>query len=331
MLFSIEDTFWVRINLEKLMPILPQKLKKGDTIGIISPAGAVKDEKSWDFAKKYFENKGYKVKIAFHADNKNSYLAGKDADRLSDLINFFKDDEIKAIICSRGGYGTFRLLEKIDWEIIKNNPKIFVGYSDITALLNNFVEKSGIVAFHGPLALSDFGVEEINKYTEENFQKIIEGKAEIPYKFENKLNYECIIAGKTQGELLGGNLTILCGLLGTPYFPELQGKILLLEDIGEPLYKIDRMLMQLKLAGIFEKVSGILFAEFTSIIEAETAGVNKLTPVDIIKELTKGLNIPIGYGFNASHGKQKATLPLGVKYSFDSCDFKLEIIENYLT
>lgn len=313
------------------MPVLPQKLKKGDTIGIISPAGIVKDQKLWESTKKYFETKGYKVKIAPHAGDKNAYLAGKDENRFSDLMNFFTDDEIKAIICSRGGYGTFRLLEKIDWEIIRKNPKIFVGYSDITALLNNFVEKAGMIAFHGPLALSDFGVEEINRYTEENFWKILEGNTEIPYCFENPLNYECIIAGKTQGKLMGGNLAILCGLLSTPYFPDLSGKILLLEDIGEPLYKIDRMLIQLKLAGVFEKVSGILFAEFTSIVESENPDVNKLTPVDIIKELTEGLNIPIGYGFAASHSAQKATLPLGVRYNFDSADFRLEIIENYLS
>ena len=312
------------------MPILPKKLNPGDTIGIISPAGAVKDKNLWESTIKYFENKGYKVKIAPHAGDKKAYLAGKDQDRLSDLINFFIDDEIKAIICSRGGYGTFRLLEKIDWEIIRKNPKIFVGYSDITALLNNFVEKSGIIAFHGPLALSDFGEREVNKYTEENFWKIIEGNAEIPYNFEKSLNYECIISGKAQGELMGGNLAVLCGLLGTPYFPDLKGKILLLEDIGEPLYKIDRMLMQLKLPGIFEKVSGILFGEFTSVVESDNPEVNLLTPVDVIKELTEGLNIPVGYGFASSHSAQKATLPLGARYNFDSCDFRLEIIENYL-
>lgn len=312
------------------MPILPEKLKKDDTIGIISPAGAVKDNKLWEFTIKYFENQGYKVKIAPHAGDKNAYLAGKDEDRLFDLINFFKDDEIKAIICSRGGYGTFRLLEKIDWEIIKQNPKIFVGYSDITALLNNFVEKSGLVCFHGPLALSDFGGEEINKFTEENFWQILEGHIEIPYSFKNPINYECIIPGKVESVLMGGNLAILCGLLGTPYFPNLEEKILFLEDVGEPLYKIDRMLMQLKLAGVFEKVSGILFGEFTSIIDSDNTEVNKLRSVNIIKELTDGLKIPVGYGFSASHAVQKTTLPLGVKYNFDSCDFSLKLVENYI-
>lgn len=312
------------------MPILPQKLKKGDTIGIISPAGAVKESNLWETTVKYFENKGYKIKIAPHAGDRSTYLAGKDSDRLSDLMEFFKDEEIKAIICSRGGYGTFRLLEKINLEVVRQNPKIFVGYSDITALLNNFVEKSGIVTFHGALALSDFGIKQVNKYTEENFWKILEGKAEIPYKYENPISYTCINPGSVQGVLMGGNLAVLCGLLGTPYFPSFQNKILLIEDIGEPLYKIDRMLMQLKLAGVFKKVSGLLFGEFTSIIESDNPEVNKLTPVDIVKELTEGLNIPIGYGFSASHGAHKATLPLGVKYSFDSSNFKLEILEDYL-
>lgn len=299
------------------MSILPKKLNKGDTIGIISPAGAVKEPAMLEIAVKYFENKGYKIKLAPHICDKNNYLAGKDEDRLSDLINFFRDEEIKAIICSRGGYGVFRLLEKIDWSIIKNNPKIFVGYSDITALLNNFVEKSGLVCFHGPLAISDFGTETINPYTEKVFWEVLEGNLS---SFENPVNYECIIKGQTEGVLAGGNLSILCGLLGTPYFPDLKNKILLIEDVGEPLYKIDRMLMQLKLAGVFEQVAGILFAEFSG-----------LEPVDTIKELTKGLNIPVGYGFAASHSTQKATLPLGINYCFNSCDFGLGITGNYIS
>lgn len=302
------------------MPILPNNLNKGDTIGIISPAGALKENNMLQAAVKYFENKGYKIKLARHVAEKKDYLAGEDKDRLFDFINMFEDSEVKAIICSRGGYGTFRLLENIDWNIIKNNPKIFVGYSDITALLNNFVEKSGLICFHGPLAASDFGIEEVNPYTEDTFWKILERKAQIPCSLENPVNYECVISGQAEGILMGGNLSILCGLLGTPYFPNLTGKILLLEDVGEPLYKIDRMLMQLKLAGIFEQVAGILFAEFS-----------ELTPVNLIKELTEGLNIPVGYGFAAAHGNQKATLPLGVRYNFNSADFKLEIAENYLS
>lgn len=313
------------MNENKL--IKPARLKPGDTIGIISPAGSVKEGSSWEETIRYFENRGYKVKIAPHAKDRNEYLAGFDQDRLSDLISFFKDDEISAIICSRGGYGVFRLLSGIDWNVIRENPKIFVGYSDITALLNNIVNKSGLVAFHGPLALSDFGVNDVNKYTEKTFFEVLEGRISIPYAYKNPIEYECINSGKTEGILAGGNLAILTGLLGTPYFPNLKNKILLLEDIGEPLYKIDRMLMQLKLAGVFNQVSGILFGEFTCIPESDNPEISKLSVIEIIKELTQDLSIPVGFGFPAGHGGFKATIPLGVKYFFDAETGKLTLLD----
>lgn len=310
--------------------ILPQKLNPGDTIGIISPAGAVKKEADWDKVKSFFAQKGYKVKISSHSKDKKAYLAGEDSNRLQDLMDFFRDDEVKAIMCSRGGYGTYRLLENIEYEVIRQNPKIFVGYSDITALLCNFLEKSNLVTFHGPLALSDFGVDVVDEYTKNNFFEILEGKANISYSYSNPLNYECINAGEAEGVLIGGNLTVLCGLLGTPYFPDLTGKILLLEDVAEPLYKIDRMLTQLKLAGVFNRISALLFGEFTSIPESSDPDIDKLTSADVIKDILGEVNIPVGIGFPASHGKIKATLPVGVRYYFNSQDFKLEIREKYL-
>ncbi|OGI01442.1 MAG: hypothetical protein A2Y25_06295 [Candidatus Melainabacteria bacterium GWF2_37_15] len=289
-----------------------KKLYKGDTIGIISPSGAVKEIELFNNAVKYFESKGFKVKTAPHALDKNDYLAGNDTDRLNDLVIFFNDPEIKAIFCSRGGYGAFRILDKIP----TLPPKIFVGYSDITALLYNF----NFVTFHGPLAVSDFGKENINTYTEDIFWKILENNVEIPYSFPNPYEYHCIKPGTTEGILIGGNLSIICGLLGTPYSLNFDNKILLIEDVCEPLYKIDRMLAQLRLAGVFNKLAGVLFAEFTD--------VNAL---ELITEYSKDLNIPIGYGFPAGHSEQKATLPLGVKYLFDSENFKLALTEDYLT
>ncbi|EKE03188.1 MAG: hypothetical protein ACD_20C00234G0010 [uncultured bacterium] len=310
--------------------IKPDKLTPGDTIGIISPAGAVKEARLWLPAIGYLEKKGYKVKVAPHAQDQKAYLAGKDEDRVTDLINFFKDPDIKAIICSRGGYGTFRFLQNIDFEIIKNNPKIFVGYSDITTLLWAFMQRSGLVTFHGPLALSDFGTGKVNSYTESSFFDVLEGKAEIPHIYQNPVNYECLNPGDTDGALFAGNLAIITGLLGTPYFPDLTDKILLLEDIGEPLYKIDRMLMQLKLAGVFDQIAGLLFGEFTQIVKSDNTEINHLSVIDVIKEITNDLDIPIGYGFPASHGDFKATLPLGVDYYFNSDKFNLVLNEKYL-
>lgn len=290
------------------MKTKPEKLNPGDTIGIISPSGAVKENEQFNRAVKYFEEQGYKVKVAPHALDKINYLAGNDADRLEDLIRFFNDPEIKAILCSRGGYGMHRILDKIP----DLPPKIFVGFSDITALLNNL----NFVTFHGPLVASDFGKDKIDGYTEDIFWKILTGSVEIPYSFPNVYQYHCINPGIAEGELIGGNLSIICGLLGTPYSLDFRGKVLILEDVSEPLYKIDRMLAQLRLAGVFEKVKGILFAEFTD--------VNAL---ELITEFCKDLNLPVGYGFPAGHSENKATLPIGVKYMFDAGAFRLQLVE----
>ncbi|MDD3149892.1 MAG: LD-carboxypeptidase [Candidatus Gastranaerophilales bacterium] len=300
----------------------PLSLKKGDTIGVVSPAGAVKENYQIQLknAVNFFERKGYKIKIAPHAFDKSNYLAGKDENRLNDLMNFFVDEKIKAIMCTRGGYGTYRLLNKIDYEIIKNNPKIFIGYSDITALHCAFYKYANLQTFHGPLFLSDFGNEENDEYTVNNFFEILEGKIEYPYNYENPVEYTCINEGTVTGELFGGNLTVLTGLLGTPYFPNLKNKILLLEDVAEPCYKIDRMLTQLSLAGILKDIKGILFSQFTRMEDKEI-----LFPT--LKNMAENLKIPVGYGFCASHDKTKATLPLNAKYYFNSSDFELKLLK----
>jgi len=302
--------------------IKPNRLQKGDTIGIISPAGAVKDDYRQNVAD-FFEGRGYKVKFAPNAMNQLDYLAGSDGERLSDLINFFQDSSINAIICTRGGYGTLRLLAKIAPEIISSNPKIFVGFSDITALHVLFNKRANLVTFHGPLAMFDFG-QFFNEYTIDNFFEILEGRAKIPFTYQNPGNYTCINSGEAQGRLTGGNLAVICALMGTEYAPDFKGKILLLEDIAEPLYKIDRMLHQLKLARVFEQVAGVIFGDFTRLDE----GYDKL--VQLITEVVQEYKIPVGIGFPAGHEKIKATLPLGVEYRFNSKSGELTIIEEYI-
>ena len=310
--------------------IKPKKLQKGDTIGIISPAGVVYNNNNWDSAISFFEKRGYKVKISSHSKDRHYYLAGKDQHRAQDLTEFFEDRDVKAILCSRGGYGTYRILDLINYKKIEQNPKIFVGYSDITALLLAFYQKADLLTFHGPLFLSDFGKKELNGHTIQNFFEILEGKASIPYLFKNPLEYKCIKSGEAKGGLISANLSVLCGLLGSPYFPDLKGKILLLEDVGEKLYKIDRMILQLKLSGVFNQISGLLFGEFTSMVKTNTEEIDKLEPIDLIKDLTKENNIPVGYGFSSGHGEFKSTLPVNVNCYFNSSNFTLEILEPYL-
>lgn len=306
--------------------IKPKKLNKGDTIGIVSPAGAVQSD-NWEVMQNSIEGMGFRVKIAPHAKDKKDYLAGEDSDRLSDLIALFRDDEVSAIICARGGYGTHRLLENIDYSVIRDNPKIFVGYSDITALHSAFLNHAGLVTFHGPLAISDFGSEQKDDYTINNFLEIAQGRVELPYDYVNQRNYTLINSGKCRGKLFCANLAMLCSLSGTPYFPDLKDYILVLEDIAEPLYKIDRMLMQLKLSGVLGQLKGLLFADFT--LDDKDTFNNDF--IRLVHELLGDLPIPIGYGFNAGHERTKATLPLGVKYEFCADEGILSIVEDYLT
>jgi muramoyltetrapeptide carboxypeptidase len=315
--------------MNEIKLLKPHKLSIGDIIGIISPAGRVWDVSKFENVKAYFEKKGYKVIISDHAKDRENYLAGNDEDRLNDFHDFFKNDEVKAILCSRGGFGAMRILEKIDYDLIGQNPKIFVGYSDITALHTSIYKNTGLVTFHGPLAVSDFGGEELDDFTQENFFNILTEKTEIPYVFQNSFEYFCLKSGSTQAKLTGGNLSVLCALLGTKYFPDLQGKILLLEDVAEPIYKIDRLLTQLELSGIFNIISGLLVGKFTNMGE-EQENLEKQA-MELIFQKTKDYNIPIGYGFPACHHKTKATLPLEVNYCFDSSNGELKLTENYFS
>lgn len=286
-------------------------LTQGDTIAIISPAGPIKDEKALKKAVSYLEAQGYKVEIATNALLQKDYLAGDDASRLSDLHEAFKNPEIKAILCSRGGYGCARLLDKIDYDLICQNPKIFLGHSDITAFLNNF----HIPTFHAPMAVGDFGNDEIDATTAKSFLEVIKG-IKAPYIYEPKEAFKIINSGKAKGKLIGGNLSVLASLFGTQYIPDFQDKILLLEDLNEPLYKIDRMLTQLRMAGVFDQIRGLVVADF---------GDTKVSE-DFLKSFIS--KKPVFCGFYASHVKSKYTLPIGVEYFLDADKGTLELIED---
>jgi len=304
-----------------MMKLKPKALQKGDTIAIISPSGYVSYPEKFDVAKEYFEQKGFNVKIFPNAKNKNNYLAGTDKERISDIENAFLDKDVKMILTSRGGYGAARILDKINYEIINNNPKIFCGYSDITAFHSGIYKKTGLVTFHGPFALFDFGSENIDKYTEENFWNTLTSN-KIDTKITNAFNYTSINNGLAEGELIGGNLCVLTSLLGSEFAPDFEGKILFIEDVNEPLYKIDRMLNQLRLNGCFDKIKGLLVGKFSC--ENDEDFETK------VKALLKEINIPCGYGFSSSHELQKTTLPLNVNYQIDFSSGNVVIKEKYL-
>ncbi len=304
----------------KMGKLKPKTLVQGDKIAIISPSGSVSYQEKFKKACRYFKNKGFEVEVFPSAKNINGYLAGSDDERLQDLTQAFTDKSVKAILTSRGGYGALRILDKIDYEIIKNNPKIFCGYSDITAYHAAIFKKTGLVTFHAPFALFDFGADEIDPYTERNFFKMLSANF-IGQPLENTFEYACVNESIVQGELIGGNLCTLLSLIGTEFQPDFKEKILYIEDVNEPLYKIDRMLSQLRLCGVFKEIKGLLIGKFSC---AEEGFHNK------VKELLKEYEIPCGYGFSATHELQKTTLPLNVKYEIDFAKGYVKIIEDYL-
>lgn len=310
--------------------IKPAALKQGDTIGIIAPSGAIKDHGMLKRAVSNIEKRGYKVKLGAHVKDKHWYLAGKDQDRLDDLMTFFSDPEIDAIFCARGGYGCVRLLDKIDYTIIKQNPKIFMGFSDITALHLSFYKFSDLITFHGPLAVFDLGNEKLIDYTVNNMWNYLEGNINFPLAVENVLETVTINKGIVKGQLIGGNLALLSTLHGSKYFPDLNNKILFIEDISEYMYRLDRYLMQLKISGVFETVNGIIFGEFTDIVKTDDEVINKLTMPEVIKDILGDIKTPAICGFSCGHSRNKATLPVGAECELDANSNILTIVEPFL-
>lgn len=301
--------------------MLAEKLTLGDTIGIISPAGHEKIEnikKSIEFIKKL----GFDVKEGGHIYDKWGYLSGRDKDRAQDLMDMFIDKEVKMILCIRGGYGSMRLLPFINFEIIKQNPKIFAGFSDITVFLNSINKKCNMITFHSPMCSSDFSDEE----TLESFLKTIV-KGDTPYIIKNPPNYSSISFSteKAKGKLVGGNLSLICSLLGTPYEVETENNILFIEEVNEEPYKIDRMLTQLILSEKIQKCSGIILGQFTKCTLPHYE--RSLTLEEVIQDRILNLKIPTLMNFMSGHSYPKITLPIGAEIILD-CENELIKVVN---
>lgn len=297
--------------------IKPKKLKEGDTIGIIAVSGETDFEKII-LAADYFKKKNFNVVLGSNIKKSYNGLAGKDEERLEDLHRAFLDQNINAIICARGGYGALRLVDKIDYSIIKNNPKIFCGYSDITILNAMFYKKCGLVTFSGAMAQSDFSGE-INPYTEKSFEDTLSGKTEIIYpKTENLSKIDTV-----KGLLFGGNLSTLASLCGTNFIPD-EKFIFFTEDINEPAYKIDRYFTQLlNIPEFRNNIQAVIYGDFTGVDKPEYLK-------DLLNEIQDELNIPVAGNYPVSHSPVKATIPVGGYGEFDGTKLKISdyILEN---
>lgn len=306
--------------------MLGKKLKKGDTIGIIAPASCTTYEKVLE-AKKNIEDMGYQV-ILGECTKKQWYsYAGTDEERAEEINSFFADKSIDAIICMRGGYGSNRLIELLDFEVIKRNPKIFVGYSDITTLHIALNEKANLITFHGPMAVSNF-TGNYNRDTYENFIEILSNS-----KYEQSIKnitkeLKVLNEGRAKGKLVGGNLATLIATLGTEYDLDYNGKILFLEEIGEKTYKIDRFLNQLKKHGVFEKIEGLVLGDFKNCIQDSE---KDMTLLEVFQNYFKELKKPVIYNFESGHSEPMLTLPLGAICEIDTYNKEIKVLERVVS
>lgn len=298
------------------MKIKPPRLMKGDTLGVIAPAGPVTPSQLRS-GLDLLESKGFRVILGRHLYENKGYLAGDDKSRLEDLHAMFRNDEIRALLCARGGYGVLRLLEGIDYDLIRSHPKVLVGYSDVTALLLALHRKTGLVTFHGPM------VRGLSRDRGRNLRLLL-GRLMSGRQAGMDLSSARVLrAGKAVGNLVGGNLCLLSRLLGTPFMPSLKGAILFLEDRGEAPYRIDRMMTHLRLSGSLNGVQGVLGGEF--------AGCGDLSLIDeILLDVLPSVDIPVVTGLPLGHGRKNMTLPIGIRAALDTDKSELSFLEPWV-
>jgi muramoyltetrapeptide carboxypeptidase len=313
------------------MPLKPDRLIYGDVISVVAPASPPPDPKNIDRAVATLERLGFKPRLAPNVRKRRGFLAGSDRDRAGDLMKMFVDPKVKAIICVRGGYGTGRLLSRLDYQVIRANPKIFVGYSDITALHCAFLVKSNLVSFHGPMLNSDFAKKDMPDFTLQSFlktsmQPTAPGSILTGYR---KRTVSVLRRGIATGLLMGGNITLLCASLGTPWQPSFKNRILFIEDVGEVPYRFDRMLTQLLNAGLLRQVAGIAIGINLDCHDprAKHAREYRQTLEDVFRERLLPLKVPIVAGLPFGHVPLNATLPIGVRVTLDALKGDLTIDE----
>ncbi|WP_064196158.1 MULTISPECIES: LD-carboxypeptidase [Emticicia] len=312
-----------------LTTIKPAALKKGDTIGLVCPAYSAFIKEEVTVAVESLQAMGFKVLIGKHVFDRYGNLAGKDQDRAEDINEMFANKQVNAIMAMHGGWGSARILPLLNYDLIKNNPKILIGYSDITALLVGIYAQTGLATFHGPVGSSTW-----NSFTVDYFKNtLIDGNATKmvnPIKKNDTLvqtddRIYTIYSGKASGKLIGGNLTVLSHILGSKFVPDFKNAILFIEDIQEDTYRVDRMITQLKLAGILNNISGFVFGKCTDCPPSKNYG--SLTLEDIFEDHIKPLKIPAFSGSMIGHIKDKFTVPIGIEATIDADEGSIKLKE----
>lgn len=310
--------------------VKPRALKPGDTVGLVAPASYTFDLWRLDDAAARVGALGLKPKFGKHVRGRQGFLSGTDEERVADLHEMFADPSVAAIFSLQGGYGTPRLLDRLDYDLIRRNPKILLGYSDITGLHLAISKKSGLVTFHGPNMLGSLPprtLEALKKalFVAEPIGEVTNPEESDPLNAEFPLR--TVAPGVARGRLVGGNLTLIAHTMGTPYEIDTAGRILLLEDTGEAPYRIDRMLVQLRLAGKLQSVAGIVFGSCTDCGPSRSSFEISLSLSDVLQELLGTLGKPVLAGILFGHTKEKAIIPIGVEAELDAGAKRLTIVE----
>ncbi len=309
----------------------PRALKPGDTIGVVAPGSAVNSPDDYLLAEELADYLELKIRYASNVRKGSGYKTRTIAERVDDLHEVFSDKSLSGVFCLRGGYGTGQLLDYIAYGIIKKNPKVFLGYSDITALHLAINKFTGLVTFHGPVMLSSF-----SELTADSLKKAIFSNKPIG-KIANPLDrnpvrvkhpVRTINSGKAKGELTGGNLSLIISLMGTKYEINTKNKILFIEDVGEPPYRIDRMLTQLKTAGKLQKAAGVVFGKCEDCTPGSSASTWDLSLGEVLDNIFRDIKIPVFYGLTFGHTADQFTLPLSVQAELDADEHTLNISES---
>jgi len=311
-------------NLEdSSLKIRPKGLQKGDVIAVTAPAGAIFNSHQILKFESKLKSLGFKVLLGKTLYKQDGFLAGNDEFRIQELHTLFKDKTVKAIIAMRGGWGCARILDKLDYQLIKENPKILMGYSDITSLLIAVQQKTGLITYHGPVGYSSW--KEFSTFNV--FKTVVDGK---PFIMKNPSTHtkglETVSKGKAVGQLIGGNLTVISSMIGTDYEPNWQNKILFLEETGEEPYRIDRMLWQLKQAQVFDQINGLVIGAFTKCTPEFPS--ESFSLAEIFNQHFKNSKFPVYKGAVIGHIVPKFTLPIGVNVEMDSENFAIRTLEH---
>lgn len=300
--------------------IKPPRLRAGDTVGLVAPAG-IFDLKYIEVVQQYLTRLGLKTKQGKHIFDRYGYLAGQDSDRAQDLNDMFADDSVAAILAIRGGWGCNRILPLLNYPLIRSHPKILMGYSDITALLLALNARSQIITFHGPVATSTW-----TPFMLDYLKRILFDGETVKLQNTNSPEgqVQTIVPGKAKGKLVGGNLSVLSAMVGSPYLPSWYKSILFVEDTNEDIYRVDRMLTQLKNAGILNQISGFIFGQCSDCSQGDEPS---LTLMQVLQDHILPLEIPAWYGSMIGHIQDKFILPIGMSVEINATVGTIELLE----